>query len=133
MKKIRSQETKSEIILRKTLWANGVRYRKNFKKLPGSPDIVVTRLKLAIFVDGEFWHGYNWSIKKEKIKANRLFWIPKIERNIERDNENNGSLSSMGYTVLRFWEHEIKKNLQGCLTKILAAIEINRQNNPTNE
>lgn len=99
------------------------------KKLPGSPDIAIVKIKLAIFIDSEFWHGYNWEVKKEKIKANRLFWIQKIERNMERDNENNDLLSAMGYTVLRFWEHEIKKNLQGSLAIILNAIEIKRQNN----
>ncbi len=119
MKKIRSQNTKAEISLRKGLWALGVRYRKNHKKMPGSPDIVITRYKVVVFVDGEFWHGHNWAIKRDKIKTNQAFWIPKIERNIERDIENNKALEMLGFTVIRFWEHEIKKDLQGCIDKVL--------------
>lgn len=74
---------------------------------------------LAIFVDGEFWHGYNWEAKKAKIKTNTAFWIPKIERNIQRDNENTEKLIILGFHVLRFWDHEIKKNLNKCINKIL--------------
>lgn len=122
MKKIRSKETKSEQQLRKVLWKFGIRYRINVKALPGSPDIVIRKKMLVIFVDGEFWHGYNWEIKKEKIKTNRGFWIPKIERNIQRDLENNDALKKMGFNVLRFWEHEIKKDITSCINKIVAAI-----------
>jgi DNA mismatch endonuclease, patch repair protein len=118
MSNIRSKDTGPEIKLRKALWKSGIRYRINVKKLPGKPDVVIGSKKIAIFVDGEFWHGYNWDIKKEKIKANREYWIPKIERNIERDSQNNADLKNAGYTVLRFWEHEITKNLGDCLDKI---------------
>jgi DNA mismatch endonuclease (patch repair protein) len=119
MRKIRSSNTKTEVLLRKSLWSLGLRYRKNYKKLPGAPDIAITKFKLAIFIDGEFWHGHNWEIKKGKIKTNQAFWIPKIERNMERDVENNEALNSLGFKVIRFWEHEVKKNLQGCVDKIL--------------
>jgi len=122
MAKIRSQNTKAEIILRKLLWASGIRYRKNYKKLPGTPDMVLIKYKVAIFVDGEFWHGHNWVQKKQKIQANRGFWIPKIERNMQRDEENNEALKKLGFTVIRFWENEIKKDLNGCLEKILRLI-----------
>jgi len=123
MKKIKSYNTKYEVLLRKELWKNGVRYRINVKKLPGSPDIVINKHKLIVFVDGEFWHGHNWLEKREKIKSNRNFWIPKIERNMERDLENNKALKTQGYKVLRFWEHELKKDINKCLRKILRNIK----------
>lgn len=102
MGKIKSQDTKPELKLKKALWNLGYRYRKNLKKLPGSPDIVYSKHKLAIFVDGEFWHGFNWSEKKAKIKTNRECWIPKIERNIQRDKQNNRLLLDTGWHVIRF-------------------------------
>lgn len=123
MAKIKSQDTKPELKLRKTLWHLGFRYRKNVRKLPGSPDIVYSKYKLAIFVDGEFWHGYDWHNKIDKIKTNRGFWVPKIERNMQRDNENNQSLSEMGWYVMRFWEREIIKDLDGCTNRIISYIE----------
>ena len=119
MSKICSTGTKPEKRLQKELWSAGIRYRIHSKKLPGNPDIVISKKRLAIFVDGEFWHGYNWEIKKTKIKANRAFWIPKIERNMQRDIENNQALKELGYIVLRFWEHELKKDLNACINKIL--------------
>lgn len=122
MKKIRSSNTIPELSLRKELWKLGYRYRLNVSKLKGKPDIVFNKFKLVVFVDGEFWHGYEWKKKKPKIKANREYWIKKIERNIERDKENAKSLLSMGYVVLRFWEHEIKNDLPKCVNKIVAQI-----------
>lgn len=119
MSKIKSQNTKPELKLKKTLWNLGFRYRKNVKKLPGTPDIVFPKDKIVIFVDGEFWHGYNWEEKKTKIKTNRDFWIPKIERNIQRDKRNNQLLSESGWYVLRFWEHEIKKDFEDCISQII--------------
>ncbi|WP_158795521.1 very short patch repair endonuclease [Pedobacter sp. L105] len=123
MAKIKGQNTKPEIILRKALWALNIKYRINVKAIPGKPDILMRKYKLAIFVDGEFWHGYNWGEKKGKIKTNRAFWIPKIERNMQRDAENLEKLTELGFHVLRFWEHEIKKDLSGCLQKIVSYIE----------
>ena len=127
MKKIRSSQTKPEIALRKALWAKGIRYRINVKTLKGSPDIVIKKSKLIVFIDGEFWHGYNWGKKKKTIKTNRKFWIPKIERNMQRDEENNLALKLQGYTVLRFWEHEIRKNESLCINKILQKIKKNNK------
>ena len=123
MAKIKSQNTKPELKLKKALWNLGFRYRKNLKKLPGSPDIVYTKHKLAIFVDGEFWHGYNWAEKKTKIKTNRDFWIPKIERNIQRDTQNNQLLADAGWHVIRFWEHELKKDFEGCLNQVISYLQ----------
>lgn len=127
MSKIRGKETKPEIMLRKALWKLGHRYRKNVKKLPGSPDILFRKYKLAVFVDGEFWHGYNWEEKKGKLKTNREFWIAKIERNMQRDQENEEKLKTKGFTVLRFWEKEVKKNLDECVDKIIRHIRAYNQ------
>ncbi len=122
MGKIRNKNTKPEITLRKAMWHKGIRYRLNVKALPGKPDIVISSKKIAIFVDGEFWHGYDWLNKRDKIKANRDYWIPKIERNIQRDKKNNIDLQNLGYTVMRFWEQEIKNGLEACILKISSVI-----------
>ena len=123
MARIKSEDTKPEIKLRKFLWSLGIRYRKNVKKLSGTPDIVISKYKLAIFVDGEFWHGYNWDEKKEKIKSNRDFWIPKIERNIQRDKAVNEYYSKSGWKVMRFWEHEVNKEFGVCVNRIISYID----------
>ncbi|RVU01264.1 very short patch repair endonuclease [Mucilaginibacter limnophilus] len=123
MSKIKNKNTKPEIALRKALWALGIRYRIHNKKLPGNPDLVMQRHKLVVFVDGEFWHGYEWEKKRTKIKANREFWIAKIERNMQRDMENNAKLNQLGYKVLRFWEKDISKNLTETLCKITSFID----------
>ncbi len=119
MSKIRSTETKPEQKLRRFLWGLGIRYRKNVKSMPGTPDIVIAKHKIVIFVDGEFWHGFNWEIKKNQIKSNRDFWIPKIENNMRRDSTNNQIYKNKGWIVLRFWEHQIKKEFNICINQIL--------------
>jgi len=119
MKKIRSGNTTPEVIFRKALWSLGLRYRLRAKGLPGKPDIVFKRKKIAIFIDGDFWHGYNWHERKKKMKSNLEYWIPKIERNIQRDKEVNDLLRSNGWIVLRFWEHEVKKNITSCIGRVL--------------
>ncbi len=123
MKKIKGRDTREEISLRKELWKKGIRYRKNYKKLPGCPDVVITKNKIAIFIDGEFWHGYDWIRKRDRIKNNRGYWIPKIERNMERDKEVNESLTKNGYRVLRFWSNLISKDLEGCIQKVLRNLD----------
>jgi len=127
MSKIRGKDTKPEILLRKALWANGHRYRKDFKKLPGKPDIAMPIYKLAVFVDGEFWHGHNWQTRREKIKSNRGFWIPKIERNMQRDGEVNTLLKEMEYTVLRFWSQRVHKNVDEVTEEINEVIKMLKQ------
>lgn len=119
MGKIKGVDTKPELKLKKALWKLGYRYRKNVKTLPGQPDIVYNKYKLVVFVDGEFWHGYEWEKKKLKIKTNRDFWIPKIERNIQRDQFNNKLLADQGWTVMRFWDRGIKNDLERCLNSII--------------
>ncbi|UTB79694.1 very short patch repair endonuclease [Staphylococcus carnosus] len=129
MSKIRATGGKAETQLAKALWHEGVRYFKNYKKLPGSPDIAITKYKVLVFVDGEFWHGYDWeNVKKQRIHTNRDYWIPKLERNMEHDQEVNQKLKDMGYTVIRFWEkHEVFKDMDGCVNQVLEAIEHNKK------
>jgi DNA mismatch endonuclease (patch repair protein) len=122
MSRIKSKNTSVEVMLCKALWHEGIRYRKNVKTLPGKPDIVMTKHKLAVFCDGELWHGKDWETRRETIKTNRDYWIPKIERNIKRDNENERKLENMGWVVLRFWGREIKKNIAGCVNEIKETI-----------
>lgn len=122
MSKIKAENTKPELMFRKALWACGVRYRVHSKTIPGKPDVSNQRLKFAVFIDGEFWHGYNWEEKKHSIKSNRAFWIPKIERNMQRDREINYILSKGGLKVFRFWEHEVKKELGRCVNEVLQYI-----------
>ena len=119
MSKIGGKNTKPELAFRKALYQAGVRYRVNVKDLPGKPDIANKSKKFVVFIDGEFWHGHNWEEKKHKIKTNRKFWIPKIERNMQRDQENNQKLRKMGYAVFRFWEREVKNELEGCVARVL--------------
>lgn len=118
MSKVHLKHGKAETTLAKALWHKGYRYRLNYKTLPGSPDIAITKQKVAIFVDGEFWHGYDWECKKEKLKANRQYWIEKIEENMARDRRVDRNLYSLGWIVLHFWEKEVKKNLDGCIQTV---------------
>lgn len=123
MGKIRGKDTKPELVFRRELWRAGYRYRVDYKKLIGKPDIVLKKYKTVIFIDGEYWHGHKWEERKQKIKTNKEFWIPKIERNIQRDDEVNKELQRLGYTVFRFWESEIKKQLQLCLSKVICHLQ----------
>jgi DNA mismatch endonuclease (patch repair protein) len=122
MSRIRSNNTSIEVLLRKALWHEGIRYRKNLKTLPGCPDIAITKYKIAIFCDGEFWHGENWEKRSQTIKTNREYWIPKIERNIVRDNKIDKKLENMGWIVLRFWGNKINKKLEDCVSEIKETI-----------
>ncbi|MGM9478214.1 very short patch repair endonuclease [Pedobacter sp. GSP4] len=123
MSKIRAKNSLPELKLRKALWAKNVRYRIHPKNFPGKPDLTINKYRLAIFVDGDFWHGYEWEKKKSVLKTNTAFWIPKIERNMQRDEYINALLNSKGYTVMRFWEHEVKENLSACVNQVLLYIE----------
>lgn len=118
MKAVKNKDSKIEILLRKALWSKGYRYRKNDTKLEGKPDIVLQKYKVAIFCDSEFWHGYDWEIRKQDIKSNRDFWIKKIEGNIQRDVIVNKILKDQGWKVVRFWGKDIQKNLDACIDKI---------------
>jgi DNA mismatch endonuclease Vsr len=130
MQAVKSKGSKIETLLSKALWAKGYRYRKNDKSVYGKPDLTFKKLKIAIFVDSEFWHGKNWETKKLEHKSNQEFWLTKIERNIQRDKEVNAFLLKESWKVLRFWGKDIEKNLQYCLTEIESIInETKRENN----
>lgn len=131
MKFIRSKDTKIERILRQALWNKGYRYRKNYKALPGTPDIALTKYKIAIFCDGEFFHGKDWENLKQKLENgnNPDFWINKITRNQERDQEINKKLNYLGWTVIRFWGKDIKGDVDACIQSIEEVIFENKINN----
>lgn len=118
MSRVKNRDSVIEVTLRKELWSRGLRYRKNVGSIYGHPDIAFLGKKIAIFVDGEFWHGYDWENRINEIKSNRDFWIPKIERNMARDREVNEYLTQNGWIVLRFWGKEIKKDLMSCADQI---------------
>ena len=118
MSNVKLKRGDAEITLAKMLWHKGYRYRLNYKKLPGSPDIAITKSKIAIFVDGEFWHGYNWDEKKSKLKRNRDYWIQKIEENMARDVRVDKQLLAMDWVPIHFWSKEIKKNPDECIQTI---------------
>lgn len=120
MQNIRSKDTRIEIILRKELYRRGYCYRKNYKYLPGKPDIVLTKYKIAIFCDSEFFHGKDWDELRPRLQRgnNSEFWIKKISRNIERDMEIDKKLRAKGWRVLHFWGHDIKKHTEECVKVI---------------
>lgn len=122
MKAVKNKGSKIETLLQKELWHRGLRYRKNAKNVYGKPDIVFIGKKVAVFCDSEFFHGYDWENKQNEIQSNRDFWIPKIERNIQRDIEVTNKLKSEGWTVIRFWGKDIKNNLKECADIIESAL-----------
>ena len=119
MSRVRNKDTDIERLVRSELHKRGFRFRKNVRKLPGAPDIVFTKVKLAVFIDGDFWHGYNF---EEWANTVSEFWQNKISTNIHRDQTNTQKLVDAGWTVLRFWQHEIKTNWQDIVDKIITAI-----------
>ena len=125
MKQVKNKDSDIELKLRKELWSRGIRYRKNVTGIIGKPDIVFKSKKIAVFCDSEFWHGYNWEQRKHDFKSHQEFWIPKIERNIERDIEVSDQLKSEGWTVLRYWGNDIKKNADVCAAEVISALEGN--------
>ena len=125
MQHIRSKDTSIEVILRKVLWHKGYRYRKNYKDLPGKPDIAITKYKIAIFCDSEFFHGKDWQedLEKRVLRGTHSeFWYGKIKRNMERDQEVDRNLHGEGWTVLRFWGKDIKKHTDECVKAVEEAI-----------
>ena len=127
MSSIKSKNTKPELLLRKALWHRNLRYRVNYNKLPGKPDIVFTKYKIVVFCDGDFWHGHNWVIRgksslEEELSNYSEFWRNKILKNIERDQKINKELTAMGWEVIRIWESDIKKDLNECVKVIEEAI-----------
>lgn len=124
MRSIKSKNTRIEVALRKALWNKGYRYRKNHKVLPGKPDIALTKYKIAIFCDSEFFHGKDWEVLQPRLLKgkNPEFWIKKIERNMERDRDNDKRLLFLGWTVIHFWGEEILRHTDDCIKVIEEAI-----------
>jgi DNA mismatch endonuclease (patch repair protein) len=123
MSSVKSKDTRPEIALRKALWSMGLRYRINYKKLPGKPDIVFTKAKIAVFCDGDYWHGHNWAVRglkslDEELSHYSEFWSNKIRGNISRDETVNNELKNMGWHVIRIWESDIKIDVTKCASQI---------------
>lgn len=124
MSMIKNKDTKIEVLLRKRLWSEGIRYRKNYKMLPGKPDIAITKYKIAIFCDSEFFHGKDWEKLQKQLERgnNAEFWKSKIGKNIERDKETDKRLNALGWTVIRFWGKDILKKPEECIKVVKEAI-----------
>ena len=122
MSNVKLKGGKAETLLAKALWHNGYRYRKNDKRLPGSPDIAILKHHIAVFVDGEFWHGKDWEARKGRLKRNREYWVEKIEENMARDIRDDQLLMQAGWTPIHFWEKEVIKDLPACVAEIEDAI-----------
>jgi len=124
MQAVKNKDSEIELLLRKELWRRGLRYRKNVKTVFGHPDIAFIGKKIAVFCDSEFFHGKDWDVLEARMKKgnNGSFWIAKISRNMERDNDVNKKLRSEEWTVLRFWGEEIKKNLEECISAVDDAV-----------
>lgn len=118
MQSNRSKGTKIEVLLAKELWHRGLRYRLNDRTLPGTPDISFKSRRLAVFCDGEFWHGRDWEQRKHNIHSNLDYWWPKIERNQQRDRQVDAQLRALGWQVLRFWETDLRRHLTACADRV---------------
>lgn len=123
MSAIPSKNTEPELMLRKALWKENLRYRVNYKELPGKPDIAFTKYHVAVFCDGDYWHGHNWAVRglgslDEELSGYSDFWRSKILRNIERDAEVNEALKAQGWIVIRIWESDIRKSIDDCVNRI---------------
>lgn len=128
MKSIKARDTKPEVLLRKALWKEGYRYRKNYKALKGTPDIVLTKYRIVIFVDSEFFHGKDYDALIDRLKRGKRpeYWSKKIEQNIKRDMATDAELHGLGYTVLRFWGEDIIRDVDECIKTIKETIWNNK-------
>lgn len=137
MQNIRSRDTRIELELRRALWKKGYRYRKNDKRLPGKPDIALTKYRIAIFCDSEFFHGKDWEILRPRLEKTErgAYWTTKIERNRSRDEEVNKQLFFQGWTVIRFWGKDILKRTEECVQVIEEVIfdQMMKNDLPENE
>ena len=123
MSAVKAKDTRPEIALRKALWQRGLRYRVNYGKLPGKPDIVFTKAKVAVFCDGDYWHGHNWALRglssfEEELSRYSEFWANKLRRNVQRDEEVNRQLAEIGWRVVRIWESDIVRDVEGCAGRV---------------
>jgi len=119
MSRIKGKDTGLEMRVRSELHRRGFRFRKHVKELPGKPDVVFTKAKVAVFIDGDFWHGYRFPAWEHKVSD---FWKQKINKNRERDRRNHRKLKEMGWTVLRLWQHDLERDFQECIERIIAAV-----------
>jgi DNA mismatch endonuclease Vsr len=126
MQAVKSKNTSIETPLCKALWQKGYRYRKNYKKILGKPDIVFMSLKIAVFCDSEFWHGHDWENRKHDFKSKQAYWFTKIERNIMRDKKVTEQLQQDGWIVIRFWGKQIAKELENCVEIVETAIRFRK-------
>ncbi len=124
MARVKSSGSRIEIALGSAMWKEGIRYRKQYRKVPGRPDFAIVHAKVAIFCDSSFWHGRGWPEAAAAFRTNRSFWLPKIEGNIRRDAEVNELLARLGWTVLRFWDDDILKRADVCVASVLRALEV---------
>lgn len=123
MQSVHSTDTRPEVLLRKALWKRGIRYRKNYADLPGKPDIALTRYRIAVFVDGDFWHARgHQDCPREQVASNKEYWRKKLKNNVERDKAVNDTLTEAGWLVLRFWSSDVMKHLDDCINQILQYI-----------
>lgn len=128
MASIKSTDTKPEMLLRRALWNRNYRYQVHYKKIPGRPDIALTKAKIAIFCDGDFWHGNNWKLRglssfEEELNQYDDYWKRKLLDNVERDERNNLLLTEEGWLVLRFWASDIQRDLPNCIRIIEEAYQ----------
>ena len=133
MSKVKLKNGTAEQILAKKLWHMGYRYRKNDKRLPGSPDIAISRHRIAIFVDGEFWHGKDWETRKPRLQCNREYWIEKIEENIARDIRVDKQLREIDWIPIHFWSKDVLKDTESCISDILSTIIENEYKEQTQD
>ena len=120
MSRVKGKDTGLETLLRSRLHKRGLRFRKHVKKLPGKPDIAFLKIKIAVFIDGDFWHGYKFPLWEEKLSE---FWRIKIRKNRERDKKNFTTLRRGGWKVIRIWQHQIKRDLDVCISRVVKAVE----------
>jgi DNA mismatch endonuclease (patch repair protein) len=122
MSRIRSTETGIEIALRRALFAVGLRYRKNYSRAPGRPDIAFVGLKIAVFCDSSFWHGRDVPSIEKRLRTNKAFWLNKINSNIARDRRVDMALREAGWKVLRFWDEDIENRLDRCVKLVCTQV-----------
>lgn len=123
MSHVKTKRNSAEIMIAKSLWHRGYRYRLNYKALPGSPDIALAKYRIAIFIDGEFWHGKDFEQRKTKLKNNKDYWIEKIQENIDRDLKNDKLLRQMDWYPIHFWSNDVIKYCNQCVEEVICLID----------
>ena len=123
MSHVKTKRNSAEIMIAKSLWHRGYRYRLNYKALPGSPDIALAKYRIAIFIDGEFWHGKDFEQRKTKLKNNKDYWIEKIQENIDRDLKNDKLLRQMEWYPIHFWSNDVIKYCNQCVEEVICLID----------